>query len=192
MATRKDAAIGGQGPWLPIIDGALASLLRDNLAGAADVGWKVLELREPIPHRQHCFGIVDVHLRLEYQVWDRRGKNVDHLQRRMGCHEMTAAQPTELAMAEVCFVVGPNALRALEDLHRLCRPEREGIDRAAGPRTARATMAVAHGIRLAGHPKLDCAAEARAPIRTGHGVPPVCYAKSTGPMVMPIELSSTR
>ena len=70
MATRKDAAIGGQGPWLPIIDGALAGLLRDNLAGAADVGWKVLELREPITHRQHCSCIVDVHLRLEHQVWD--------------------------------------------------------------------------------------------------------------------------
>src|SRR3954447_10094754 len=75
-------------------------------------------------------------------------------------------------MAECCFVVGRDILRPLEHLHRLCRPEREGIDRAAGPRTAGATMAVAHGIRLAGHPKLDCAAEARALIRTGHDVPP--------------------
>src|SRR3954454_21574937 len=35
----------GQGPWLPIMAGALAGLLRYTLAGAADVGWKVLELR---------------------------------------------------------------------------------------------------------------------------------------------------
>src|SRR3954468_23507525 len=124
------------GPWLPNVAGALAGLLRDNLAGAADIGWKVLELREPITHRQHCFCIVDVHLRLEHQVWDGRGKNVDHLQRRMGCHEMTAAQPTELAMAEVFFLVGPNVLRALKYLDLLCRPERECINRAAGPRTA--------------------------------------------------------
>src|SRR3954451_4139620 len=116
--------------------GALAGLPRGNLAKAADFSWKGLELRQPIPHRQHCFCIVDVHLRHEHQVWDRRGKNVDHLQRRMGCHEMTAAQPTELAMAEVRFVVGPNALRALEYLYGLCRPEREGVDWAAGPRTA--------------------------------------------------------
>src|SRR5215204_2286134 len=94
----------------------------------------------------------------------------------MGCHEMTAAEPTELAMAEFCFVVGRDVLCPLEYLHRLCRREREGIDRTAGPRTARATMAVAHGIRLAGHLKLDYAAEARAPIRTGHDVPPVFHA----------------
>ena len=35
---------------------------------------------------------------------------------------MTAAQPTELAMAEVCFVVGRDVLRALEYLDRFCRP----------------------------------------------------------------------
>src|SRR5215211_5869629 len=161
MATRKDAAIGGQGPWLPIIAGVLAGLLRDNLAGAADFGWKVLELRQPVAHRQHCFGIVDVHLRHERQVWDGRGKDVDHPQRRMCRHQMAATELAELAMAQFRLVVGCNVLRSLEHLHGPWWPERERIDRAAGPRAARPTMAVAHCARLASHADLDRAAEAR-------------------------------
>src|SRR5215208_3454092 len=84
---------------------------------------------------------------------------------------MAATEPTELAMAQVRLVIRRDVLRALEHLDRLRRPERECIDRAARPRTARPTMAIAHCIGLAGYAKLDCAAEARTPIRTGHDFP---------------------
>src|SRR5215212_7235390 len=94
-------------------------------------------------------------------------------------HQMAATELAELAMAQFRLVVGCNVLRSLEHLHGPWWPERERIDRAAGPRAARPTMAVAHCVRLASHADLDRAAEARPRIRTGHDRPPVSHIDYT-------------
>jgi len=83
-------------------------------------------------------------------------------------HQMTAAEPTELTMAQVRLIICRDVLRALDHLHRLGLPEGERIYRAAGPRPTRLTMAIAHCIGLACHSNLDSAAEAFPRLRSAH------------------------
>ena len=52
-------------------------LFRDGLAGAAEFGWEVLQLRQAVAHRQHRLGIVDVNAGGEGQRRERGGEYVD-------------------------------------------------------------------------------------------------------------------
>src|SRR5262249_25452797 len=85
-------------------------LLRDLLAGAAEFCGKIFELRQPVPHRQHRFGVVDVNTRLEFQRRYRSRKDVDQSQWRVICHQMTPAFLAVLALAYWRFLEHSNML----------------------------------------------------------------------------------
>lgn len=52
-------------------------LFRDDFAGAAQLGRKVLELGESVPHAQHRFGVIDVNAGSEGKRRDRGGEHVN-------------------------------------------------------------------------------------------------------------------
>src|SRR6185312_7899264 len=134
--------------------------LRDDLAGAAELGRKILELRQAVTHGQHGLGVVDVDAWLEGQIRDGRGVDVDERERRMGGHQVAAALGAIAPQAEVRLLEGREMLAALGDANVLGIPQRECIDGPGGPRAARRAMAVTHGDGCAGGFELDCAAEA--------------------------------
>src|SRR5438046_2594562 len=95
----------------------------------------------------------------------------------MGVHQMAATEPTELTLTQFRLLIRRDVLRIPEHLDRLWRPQRKCIYRTTGPRAARPTMTITHGIRLAGHSYLDCTAEARTHIRISHRIPSIHVAE---------------
>ena len=59
------------------------ALLGDRLARAAELGREILQLRQPVAHRQHGLGVVDVNAGSEGESRDRRREHVDEPER--GC-----------------------------------------------------------------------------------------------------------
>lgn len=64
-------------------------------------------------------------------------------------------------MAQIRLVIRQDVFRTLGYHNCIRRPERERIDRTAGPRPARTAVAIPHRIGLAVHPNFDGTAEAR-------------------------------
>src|SRR5690242_98736 len=109
-----------------------------------------------------------MHTRLEFEVGDDRGVDIHQLEGRMVGHDMAAAGFAGLAIADRCLVVGDDVVLALGDLHRIRRPEGEGIHRTRRPVAAGTAVAIAHGGGLTGYFDLDGTAETGTPIFIGH------------------------
>src|SRR5579871_2783619 len=77
-------------------------------------------------------------------------------------HQMAAAPEAILPLGEIGLLVGRQVLGAGGHLDVLGPPEREGVDRAAGPGPARAAVTVAHRLRSAARLDLHRAAETLA------------------------------
>src|SRR3954453_23794322 len=148
--------------------GARDSLLGHCLARAAERLREVLELGQAVLHRQHGLGVIDVQGRIEVERRDRGGIDVDQAEGRMIGHEMAAAFGAVLSAAGLGLHEAGDVLRTLGDLHVLGLPEREGVHRAGRPGAAGAAVAVAHGLRCAGHLNRDGAAEAVDGMLVGH------------------------
>src|SRR4249919_949538 len=56
-------------------------LLRDCDTRPPEFRREILELGQPIPHRQHGFGVVDVHAGLEREPGNRGGKDIGQSER---------------------------------------------------------------------------------------------------------------
>ena len=119
---------------------AIASPEPPNSAG------KVLQLWQTVAHRQHRLGVVDMNTGGEGQGRDRRGENVHQANRRMIDHQVSAALRAILALAELRLLKLRDMFGTRFDPHRIRLPEAEGVDRPAGPRTARPAMTVAYGL----------------------------------------------
>ncbi|CCD91473.1 hypothetical protein BRAO375_1550024 [Bradyrhizobium sp. ORS 375] len=145
--------------------GATSYSLRHHLAGAAELGRKILQLRQAVLDRQDALRVVDMHAGRERQRRDRRGIDVDHAERRMVGHQVPAAFGAVFAVAHVGLVIGADRLRALRHAHVGGLPQGEGVNRAGRPRAAGRAMAIAHRLRLAIGLELDRAAEAFALIQ---------------------------
>ncbi len=137
-------------------------LLRYLLARSAEFGGKVLQFRQPIAHRQHSLGVVDVDAGRELQRRQRRREHIDQSERRVRGHHVAAALLAELPLAHRCLLEHGEVLGARHDPHRIGLPEREGVDRPARPRAAGAAMAIAHAFGLTRDLDLHGAAEALA------------------------------
>jgi len=109
----------------------IALLLRHVLAGSPELGGKVLQLGESIPHRQNCLGVVDVHAGLERQCRQRGGEHIDQSERGVVGQEMPTALFTILPLADRCFLERANVLGASRDPNRRRLPKRESVDGAA-------------------------------------------------------------
>jgi len=136
-----------------------SSLLRHALAGSAELGGKVLELRQAIPHRQHRLGVVDVHTRLERQRRQRGGKHIDQSERRMVGQEMPTALFAVLPLTDRRLLERANVLGTSRDPERRRLPKRKSIHGTARPRAARSAVAIAHALRLARDLDLNGTAE---------------------------------
>src|SRR5215213_10333978 len=97
-------------------------LFGDRLARAAELLRKILQLRQPVAHRQHSLGVVDMDAGLEGERRDRRGIDVDKSYGRVPVHQVTAAFRAVLALAERRLAEGRDVLRAARDPHRLRLP----------------------------------------------------------------------
>ena len=75
-------------------------LLRDDVAGSAQLGGEILELWESIPYAQHGLSIVDVDAGGEGEGRDRRREHVHKSQSWMLGHEVPAAFLAVLTLAE--------------------------------------------------------------------------------------------
>ena len=122
----------GFGPFNP----EHGRLLRHGLAGAAELARKVFQLRQPVAHRQNGFGIIDVHAGLEFERRQRCREHVHQAQCRVIGHQVAAAFVAILPLAERRLLEHGNVVGAGGDLHRIRLPQRERVDRAAGPRSA--------------------------------------------------------
>src|SRR5689334_8884705 len=111
--------------------GLSGSLLRHALAGSTELGGKVLELRETIPHRQHGLGVVDVHTGLERQRRQRGSKHIDQSERRMVGQEMPTALFAVLPLAYRRLLECVNVLGTGRDAERRRLPKRESVDGTA-------------------------------------------------------------
>ena len=98
-------------------------LLRHCLATAPSLAGKVLQLWQPIPHRQNRLGIVEVDTRNEVEAGDRCGKHVHETDGRMIGHQVSAASGAVLPLAERRLLKGGYMLRAqvLDDFSTGCR-----------------------------------------------------------------------
>ena len=83
--------------------GRANQLLRDNLARAAKLCRKILQLGKAVFHRQYRLGIVDVNARLEAQRGNCRSKDVDQTEGRMTSQQVAATLLAVLARAERVF-----------------------------------------------------------------------------------------
>src|SRR5918993_233528 len=117
-------------------------LLRHCLATAPSLAGKVLQLWQPIPHRQNRLGIVEVDTRNEVEAGDRCGKHVHETDGRMIGHQVSAASGAVLPLAERRLLKGGYMLRACGNPHRLGLPETEGVHWSAGPGPAGLAMTV--------------------------------------------------
>src|SRR3984885_11492154 len=135
-------------------------LLRDHLARAAEFLGKVLELRQPVLNRQDRFLIVEVDAGLEVERRDRGVEHVDHAERWMTGHDVTAACLAILAFAHRRFREHGDLVGSFCDLHRVGLPEAEGVEWAARPGAAGLAMAIAHRLRRSFDFDLDCTAKA--------------------------------
>ena len=109
-----------------------------------------------------------MHLRLEVERWDRGGIHIDHTERRMVGHNMTAASLAILALAPRALRERCDLIPSLRDLHRVGLSEAERIDWARRPGAAGLAMAIAHRFRRALHFDFDRAAKAFSLV--GHGI----------------------
>src|SRR6185437_22684 len=111
--------------------------------------------------------VVHVHTGLEPQLRQHCRIDVDEPQRRMIREQMTAALRAPLAVADGCLVVGADARGAPGYVQCLRLPQREGIDRASRPVSARLAVTVPHARGLSGDLELDLAAETAAGVGVG-------------------------
>ena len=109
------------------------ALFGDDFAGAAEFGREILQFWQPVPHRQHRLGIVDVNAGDEGERWDRGGEYVDEAQGRMIGHQVSAAFAAILALALRGLLECGHMLGARCDAHGIRLPEAESVDRPAGP-----------------------------------------------------------
>lgn len=66
-------------------------LLSDLLARSAELGWKILKLREAVPYGQNGLSIIDVEAWIKRERWKRGRKHVHQTKRRVIGHQMTSA-----------------------------------------------------------------------------------------------------
>jgi GNAT superfamily N-acetyltransferase len=136
--------------------------LRDHFTGPAEFARKVFQFWQSVAHGQDGFGVVDMHTRLEVEIRNRRGEDVDEAERRVGGHQVTAAFRAILPLADRSFLEHRNIFGACRDSHRLRLPETEGVDGSAGPRPAGAAVTIAHRLRRARDLDFDRTAKAFA------------------------------
>src|SRR3954451_23432583 len=136
------------------------ALFRDRLAGAAQFGWKILQLWESVFHRQHRLGVIDVNPRRELERRDRRRKHVNEAERLMARHQVPATFFAVFSLAERRFLERSNVLSPGFDLYRIRLPQAESIDRTTRPGAAGSAVAVAHRLRRASYFDFNSAAKA--------------------------------
>ena len=95
------------------------SLFGDDVAGAAELGREIFQLRQAVPHRQYRLGVIDMNRGLEDERRNRRGEHVDEADRRMIGHQVSAAFRAVGALAQLRFGKLRDVLCSLRDPHRL-------------------------------------------------------------------------
>ena len=100
------------------------------------------------------------------------GEDVDETKRRMIGQEMPAALCAVASLAELGLLERGHVLGSGRDRDRLRAPQRERIHWTARPRPAGRTVAVAHGLRLAGDLHFHSSAETASDV--DHRYPPSC------------------
>ena len=120
------------------------SLFRDCLSRAAKIPRKVFEFRQPVPHQQDGLRIVNVDLRGEFQIRNRRGVDVHQAEGWMVGHEVAATSGAILPFAIGCLGKPTEEFLALGNFYTLRIPKGKGIDRTDRPRAARTAMAISH------------------------------------------------
>src|SRR5262245_38112481 len=152
--------------WVPAYAGTTlecaardAALIRHQLAGAAELARKILQLGQAVAHRQHGLGVVDMDRRRESEGRNGRRKDVDEPERRVVGHQVATALLAVFAVADRRLGKGRHMLLPPGDAHRLRFPQAEGIHGAARPGTARAAVTVAHRFGRATHLDLNSATE---------------------------------
>src|SRR6266478_1685652 len=106
----------------------------------------------------------------EFQRRDCRGEHVDEPDGLVAAHQMPATDLAIHALAEWCLLERRNMLSPGFDLHGVCFPEAESVDRTSRPGTAGIAMTIAHRLGLAGDLKLNSAAKTAS--RVTHGSSP--------------------
>src|ERR1700687_2576001 len=77
-------------------------------------------------------------------------------------HEVPAAFLAILPLANVGLLEHRDMLGSRSYPHCLRLPKTKGVHRAAGPRTTRTAMTVAHGFRVTGNFQMNCATKTPA------------------------------
>src|ERR1700682_5792715 len=86
----------------------------------------------------------------------------------MAGHQVPATVFAILSLAEWGLLERRDVLGAGFDLHGLCFPQAEGVDRTSRPRTTGAAMTVTHRLRRPGDLKFNSAAKASSNV--SHGI----------------------
>ena len=97
----------------------------------AELGGKILQLRQAVSHRQDRLRVVDVNSRHKRQCWNRRGEYVDKADRRMIGHQVAAAFCAILALAHLGLGKRRDMLRSRHNAYGLWLPEAERVDRTS-------------------------------------------------------------
>src|SRR4029453_13299569 len=135
------------------------TLLRNQLAAAAEFARKILQLGQAIAHRQHGLGIVDMDRRRESERGDGRRKDVDQPERRVVGHQVAAALLAVFAVADRRLGERRHMLLPPGDAHRLGSPQAKGIHGSTRPGAARTAVAVPHRFGRTTHLDLNGATE---------------------------------
>ena len=120
---------------------------RYRFAGAAQFGWKVLQLGESVFHRQHRLSVINVDAGDEVQRRDCRSEDIDEAQRLMTGHQVPATFLAILPLAERRLLERCDMLSPGFHLHSVCFPETESVYRTSRPGAAGTTMTIAHCLR---------------------------------------------
>src|SRR5258706_14245310 len=138
----------------------LIASFSDRDARTAHLPGHVLHLGQAVLHAQLRFLVVHVQARLEVEARDRGRVDVDHAPQRMLREDMAAAGIAPLARDLVRLAERADLVLALGYAHCFGLPQRECVDGAGRPATARLAMAITHRGGLAFHRELHRSAEA--------------------------------